>query len=127
MGFRLPTVAMFVLSLVSPAMAGQGRTDGAAAAATSTVDPARLPINISRIGRQIRQTEVREQREGLRLHYSIQVYGETPQLKLITPLDNLLTGDVPRSAPTHNDMIRQMTPLEFSAPVIGIGSVPSRK
>ena len=93
---------------------------------TPGVELERLPINVGRIGRPLRQTQVREQHDGLRLRYDIQVYGEAPRFKLFTPLDNLLVGGVPNSAPTHNDMIRQMTPKEFSTPVFSM-SVPSRK
>ena len=100
---------------------------GTIATATPALDLSRLPLNVGRIGRQLRAAEVREEREGLRLRYTIDVFGEAPKLKLITPLDNLLTGDVPHSAPTHNDMIRMMTPKEFSAPVINLGTVPRRK
>jgi len=127
MGIRLPTVAAILLSLTVPVLAGQGNVpDGTVVSVNPGVDLAQLPVNISRISRQMRQAEVREERNGLRLNYTIQVYGEAPKIKLITPLDNLLTGSVPGSAPTHADMIRQMTPLEFSAPVIGFG-VPARK
>ena len=128
MGIRLATVTALMFSLAAPALAGQGNVaDGTVVSVNPGVDLARLPVNIGRISRQIRQAEVREERNGLHLNYTIQVYGEAPKLKLITPLDNLLTGSVPGSAPTHADMIRQMTPLEFSAPVIGLGAVPSRK
>jgi len=115
------------LALTVPAAAQSPVPDGTTVAVNPGVDLGRLPVSVSRISRQIRQAEVREDRNGLRLNYTIQVYGETPKLKLITPLDNLRTGNVPGSAPTHNDMIRQMTPLEFSAPVMSLGSYPSRK
>ena len=108
-------------------MAGQGSpADGAEVSVTPGVELNRLPINVARIGKQLRQTQVREERNGLRLRYDIQVYGEAPRFKLVTPLDNLLLGNVPNTAPTHNDMIRQMTPKEFSTPVFSI-STPSRK
>jgi hypothetical protein len=128
MRFSVPTVAALWIWLAAPALAGQGPVaDGAVATTTPGIDLAQLPVNVSRIGRQLRQAEVREERDGLKLHYRIEVFGTTPPLKLITPLDNLLTGDVPGTAPTHNDMIRMMTPLEFSAPVIPIVSAPRRK
>jgi hypothetical protein len=111
-----------------PAYAQQPTSAGGTiATVTPAVDLSRLPVNVGRIGRKLREAEVREEREGLRLRYTIDVFGEAPKLKLITPLDNLLTGDVPHSAPTHNDMIRMMTPKEFSAPVINLGTVPRRK
>jgi hypothetical protein len=126
MTFRIPTVAALCFGFAIPAMAGQGTAAGASSQGGG-VDASRLPVSAARIGRQIRQAEVREERNGLQLRYTVQVFGETPPIKLITPLDNLLTGNVPRTAPTHADMIRMMTPLEFSAPVIGLGSVPKRK
>ena len=128
MSVRLLALAALSLGVAVPAIAGQETTaTGAVATTTPGVDLARLPLNVGRIGRQLRQTETSEERNGMRLKYTIQVYGEAPKLKLVTPLDNLLTGDVPNSSPTHNDMIRQMTPKEFSAPVMSLGGVPSRK
>jgi hypothetical protein len=132
MTFRTLAVTALLVGLALPANAGQspaGQTvpaTGAIATATPGVDIARLPVNVGRIGRQLRQTEMREVRSGLKLTYTIQVFGEAPPIKLLTPLDNLLTGDVPRSSPTHADMIRMMTPREFS-PGVTLGSFPRRK
>jgi hypothetical protein len=124
---RLLIAALLCSGVAVPATAGQGSATGAVATTTPGVDLARLPVNVARIGRQLRQVESTEERNGLRLKYTIQVFGDAPKLKLVTPLDNLLTGDVPKSAPTHTDMIRQMTPKEFSAPVMSLGGFPSRK
>jgi hypothetical protein len=111
MGVKLLTLATACFGIAAPVMAGQGTAAGGAVATTTPgVDLARLPVSIARIGRQLRQAEVREERNGLRLSYTIQVYGQAPKIKLITPLDNLLSGDVPKSAPTNNEMIPQMTP-----------------
>jgi hypothetical protein len=127
MGVRLLAAAILCAGFAVPAIAGQGSSaDGAEVSVTPGVELNRLPINVARIGKQLRQTQVREERNGLRLRYDIQVYGEAPRFKLVTPLDNLLLGNVPNTAPTHNDMIRQMTPKEFSTPVFSI-STPSRK
>ena len=127
MGVRFPAVAALCVGLAAPAAAGQaGSADGAEVTVTPGVELARLPVNVARIGKQLRQPEISEERNGLRLRYNIQVYGEAPKFKLVTPLDNLLIGAVPNSAPSHNDMIRQMTSLEFSAPVIGLGAIPRK-
>ena|SRR5690349_12427307 len=127
MRLRILVAAALCSGFAVSVAAGQGRpADGTVVTVTPGVELERLPINVARIGRQLRQTEVREQRDGLRLRYDIQVYGEAPRFKLFTPLDNLLVGGVPNSAPTHNDMLRQMTPKEFSTPVFSM-SVPSRK
>jgi hypothetical protein len=127
MSVRLLTAAVLCFGLAASAAAQGTSATGTVATTTPGVDLAQLPVNVGRIGRQLRQAATTEERSGLRLKYTIQVYGEAPPLKLVTPLDNLLTGDVPNSSPTHNDMIRQMTPKEFSAPVINLGSIPSRK
>lgn len=126
MRFRLAIAASALVGLTMPAWAGQEPAPGAIATTTTGVDIARLPVNVSRIGRQLRQVQTTEVRDGLKIRYTINVYGELPRIQLVTPLDNLLRGDVPGSAPTHADMIRMMTPQEFSAPVIGV-SVPRRK
>src|SRR6187551_1796564 len=127
MGFRFLFAAALCAGFAGPAMAGQGKSaDGTVVTVTPGVELDRLPVNVARIGKQLRQTEVREERNGLRLRYDIQVYGDAPRFQLVTPLDNLLIGGVPNSAPTHNDMIRQMTPKEFSTPVFSF-STPSRK
>jgi len=128
MRFILAITAALLLGSAVPSPAGQGPvTTGAIATATPGIDRARLPVNVGRIGRQLRQAQIREERDGLKIRYSIDVYGELPKIQLITPLDNILTGNVPRTAPTHNDMIGVMTPQEFSAPVMTFGSLPRRK
>src|SRR3954453_701820 len=105
MSVRLLAAALCI-GFATPAPAGQEKSaPGTVATTTPGVDLARLPVNVSRIGRQLRQAESPEDRTGMRLKYTIQVYGELPRIKLFTPLDNLLSGDIPNSAPTHNDMI----------------------
>ena len=127
MRFRLSLAAVTLVGLALPAWAGQETGAGGAIAPTTPgVDIARLPVNVGRIGRQLRQVQTTEVRDGLKIRYTINVYGELPQIKLITPLDNLLKGDVPGTPPTHADMIRMMTPKEFSAPIIGV-SIPRRQ
>jgi hypothetical protein len=127
MMLRLPVLTALCIGLALPALAAQvPSATGAAATATPDVDVAKLPINLARIGRQLRQSQEREERNGLKLHYLINVYGAAPPIKLVTPLDNLLTVDVPHSAPTHTDMLRMMTPREFSAGVTLL-TIPRRK
>ena len=127
MRFRLAIAAATLAGFTIPAWAGQEPTvSGAIATTTPGVDLARLPVNVSRIGRQLRQAQTTEVRDGLKIRYTINVYGESPKIQLVTPLDNLLRGNTPGTAPTHADMIRMMTPQEFSTPVIGV-SIPRRK
>jgi hypothetical protein len=91
--------------------------------AKPNIDVSRLPINLERIRRQLRQSTVREERDGLNLRYQVEVFGQAPRLELFTPQDNLLDGQVPFSAPTHQDMLNIMTPQEFSAPAANFGNL----
>jgi hypothetical protein len=88
-----------------------------------TIDVSRLPINLERIHRQLRQTTVREERDGLNLRYIVDVFGQAPPLQLFSKQDNLQFGPTPYGAPTHQDMLRIMTPQEFSAPAATFGNV----
>lgn len=82
------------------------------------VDVTRLPINLNRINRGLQQTSERAERDGLRIRYSIDVYGTAPRIQVVDPTrDNLLTGPVPYGAPTHREMLQIMTPQEYRAPV----------
>jgi hypothetical protein len=98
-------VSVLILGWTAPALAQQG-----------TVDVDRLPIDVQRIHRELRQSATREEREGLQLRYFVDVFGQAPPLVLFGPQDNLTTGPVPYGAPTHKDMLYQMTPQEFRAP-----------
>jgi hypothetical protein len=91
--------------------------------AQSQVDVSRLPISLERIQRQLRQTTVREERDGLNLRYIVDVYGQAPRIELFTKQDNLFYGSVPRGAPTHQDMLNVMTPQEFSSPAANVGNL----
>jgi len=95
----------------------------ASPAASAAVDVSRLPIDIRRIERKLRQSSIREERDGLNLRYIIDVYGQAPLIVLFTKQDNLLNGPVPYGGPTHRDMLNIMTPQEFRAPVADFGSL----
>ena len=102
----ITVVAVLILGRAGPALAQR-----------STVDVDRLPIDLQRIHRELQQSATREEREGLQLRYFVDVFGQAPPLVLFGPQDNLRTGPVPYGAPTHKEMLYQMTPQEFRAPV----------
>jgi hypothetical protein len=105
---RFPAAALLVLTFTAPAAAQE--------TPATSVDVDRLPVDVSRIQRQLqRQAEV-EQREGLNLRYSLHVYGVAPRLQFFTKEDNLTTGPVPWGAPTHQEIINHITPQEYRAP-----------
>ena len=93
------------------------------AAAQDTVDVGKLPVNLDRIQRQLQQTSVREERDGLNLRYVVDVFGRAPQIELFTKQENLKDGPVPYGAPTHRQMIEAITPQEYRAPAADFGAL----
>ena len=94
-----------------------------APAERSTVNVQRLPLNLQRVHRALTQASSTENHEGLRIRYQVDVYGRAPQLQLFTEADNLANGPVPKSGPTHQDMLYQMTPQEFRSPPADLTSI----
>jgi hypothetical protein len=93
------------------------------AAAQSSVDVSKLPVNLERIQRQLQQSTVREDRNGLNLRYVVEVYGQAPRIELFTQQENLQSGPVPYGAPTHQQMIEAITPREYRAPAADMGAL----
>lgn len=85
----------------------------------AAINPAALGVSMSRISRRL-QADVRARSEGaapLKLDYFVDVYGTAPALRFFAGQD-LIYGSVPGGAPTHSDMLYQMTPQLFRAPVV---------
>src|SRR5262245_40413755 len=77
----------------------------------STIDATRLGLNLSRIQRELRQSASTESdKNAIKIRYTIDVYGQAPRLQFFTKEDNLQYGLVPNTAPTHGDMLYEMTP-----------------
>jgi hypothetical protein len=119
---RAGTVVILALGLAAPA-AAQQRAMAAQPSPQAAIDVSRLPLNLQRIQRELQQTTVREQRDGLNLRYQIEVFGRAPEIKLFLPEDNLQSGPVPYGAPTHQEIIRHITPKEFSSPVMDFSAL----
>jgi len=89
---------------------------GAPAAAQEPIEVDRLPIDLKRIQRELEQAQDVEDRDGLNLRYTIQIYGAAPPLQIFTEEANLVNGPVPYGAPTHQEIINHITPKEYRAP-----------
>jgi hypothetical protein len=96
---------------------------GSTARAQETIDVSRLPLNLERLHRELKQSTVKEEREGLNLRYNVEVFGQAPPLMFFTREDNLTTGPVPYGAPTHQEMIEHVTPKEYRAPAADFGAL----
>ncbi|HEY6360232.1 MAG TPA: hypothetical protein VIX63_03970 [Vicinamibacterales bacterium] len=113
--------AVLLLGLADSASAQQG--PDRAQAASIQVDVSRLPLNLERIQRELRQSTLTEERDSLKLRYQIEVFGRAPEIRFFTPEDNLTTGPVPYGAPTHQEMIQHVTPQEYRSPVMDFSSL----
>lgn len=94
-----------------------------AARAQEPVNVSRLPINLERIQRQLRESAIKEERDGLNIRYIIDVYGQAPPIVIFGPQFDLLYGPVPNSAPTHREMIEHVTPQEYRAPAADLNAL----
>ena len=95
----------------------------AAAAQQTPVDVKRLPIDLTKIIVQLRQTPGTQSLTGLHIRYTVDVYGQAPRIEFFTKEDNLVTGPVPYGAPSHREMINQVTPIEFRAPIMDFSAL----
>jgi hypothetical protein len=111
---RSAAAVLFVLSLAAPAAAQEQPRPAAPASPDVNVD--RLPLNLTRIHRQLRHTADLEEREGLNLRYTVQIYGSAPPIQIFGEDANLVNGPVPYGAPTHREIVNHITPQEFRAP-----------
>ena len=76
----------------------------------TNVDVSELPLNVARVQRQLREVVEREQRDGLALRYTVNVFEQAPRIELFTPEDNLRFGPTPFTAPTHKEMMSIVSP-----------------
>jgi hypothetical protein len=107
-------------SLIGLIVLGAAQT---AAAQQTTIDVKRLPVDLTKVTQQLRQSAASESRTGLHIRYTIDVYGQAPRIEFFTKQDNLLNGPVPYGAPSHRDMINEVTPIEYRAPAADLASL----
>lgn len=124
--------AVLVLSLTQAAGAfaqgGSGgqtdvKPDTSARPADPALDVSQLPVNLNRIRNQLRESTVRDESDGLRLRYVVDVFGQAPRIELFGNRDFSLTGPAPYGAPTHNDILQLITPQEHRAPAANFGNL----
>lgn len=115
--------AACLLSLALPVgLLGQQAGAPPAPKTEERINVDRLPINLSRLERQLRQPVEREKWDGFRLNYTVEVFGAAPKLQFFEPKDVLPSGPIPYGAPTHREMVDVMTPREYRAPAADFSS-----
>ena len=88
------------------------------------IDATKLGVDLARIQKGLRVAETKEKltTEGLRLSFSVQVYGQAPKIDVLQGID-LFNGGVPGSAPSHNQMIEFWTPPIYRTPGLPISAL----
>jgi hypothetical protein len=113
------TAALAVILLLTMSGASWAQTSQSAPPASAAqqndgpVNVDRLPLDLVRVERRLRQSTERENWDGFRLRYTVEVFGAAPRLQFFEPKDVLPSGPIPYGAPTHKEMVDQMTPREF--------------
>jgi hypothetical protein len=106
-----------LLSWSSPAWA-QDAQPAQPPASDIQIDATKLGVSLERIQRGLRVSEVREKarRAGaLHLAFEVQVYGVAPKIEVLKGID-LMTGEVPGSAPSHQQFRDFVTPVIYRTP-----------
>ena len=112
-----------LIGLAHPVSAQNSSPAAPAPPAEPAIDATKLGVSLSRIALGLKTAESREKKnpDGLKLEYSVQVYGTAPRVELF-PETDLVGGPVPDSAPTHNQVIDFLTPKEYSAPAVPVSA-----
>ena len=123
----LAGVVLLLCSTTTVVLAAQGPApqppQATSQPATTPVNVDRLPLDLQRIERQLRQGQERVEFDGLRLQYFVPVFGKSPRIELFTQGEDLVNGPTPWGAPTHQDMLNIMTPKEFRSPVMDCSAI----
>ena len=114
---------LVLVGLAGPAMA-QDPPVPAPPVDGQAIDATKLGVDLSRIKKGLRVAETREKltTDGLRLNYSIQVYGQSPKIEVLNGID-LFNGGVPGTAPSHNQMIEFWTPAIYRSPTMPVSAL----
>jgi hypothetical protein len=95
-----------------------------AAAQDAAVNVSRLGIDLKKIQIKLRESaETQGENHGLKIRYTVAVYGQAPQIEFFNKQDVLPIGPAQYGAPTHQEMLYQMTPKEFRAPIMDFSAL----
>ena len=123
---QLAGAAVLLLASASGVSAQQATGTTGVAASTPQVDVSKLPIDMSRIRRQLVRVNVREERDGVNLRYIVDVFGQAPAIELFSSgrLDpNFWTTPAPYGAPTHREFLNLWTPEEHRGQAADFGNL----
>lgn len=113
-----------LLSWSAPAWAQDAQPEPPPTSDTQ-IDATRLGVSLERIQRGLRVTESREkarQAGALHLEFQLQVYGVAPKIEVLKGVD-LFNGQVPGSAPSHQQFRDFVTPVIYRTPVMPVSAL----
>ena len=127
---RSLALCLVLFALAAPALAQDAQTPqpppSSPPAQDDTIDPTKLGVSLSKIQRGlfIEAARDKEKRDGLHLEFNVQVYGMAPKVEVLKGVD-LFNGQVPGTAPSHNQMIEYWTPQIYRTPALPISGSSS--
>jgi hypothetical protein len=78
-------------------------------------------VSLERIQKKLAEQPASAATNALKLEYYIEVYGKAPQVNFLENF-NVTSGPVPRTAPTHADILDVVTPEGFRTPAPNISA-----
>jgi hypothetical protein len=119
----LAACVVLLMGLVRPALA-QDVPAPPPPADAQVIDAGKMGVDLARIQKGLRVAESREKMtaDGLRLDFSVQVYGQAPKIDVLSGID-LFNGGVPGSAPSHRQMIEFWTPQIYRSPTMPVSAL----
>jgi len=116
-------LASFILIawLVTPCFAQDPQP---ASATDPQIDVTKLGVSLKRIQRGLFIAESREKQDGNAMHleFNVQVYGQAPKIEVLKGID-LFNGAVPGTAPSHRQVIEQLTPQIYRTPTMPVSAL----
>ena len=109
---------------VTPVWAQDQQPARPASADTPAIDATKLGVSLSRIQKGLRTAEARQKTnpEGLRLEFSVQVFGIAPRIDVIPDGEDLVFGPVPGTAPSHSQFLEFVTPQIYRTQTMPISA-----
>ena len=111
--------ALLAISLADAPAPAMGQAAADDPAQPPAINAQALGVSMARIQRRL-EADSRARIGGsspLKIEYRVEVFGTAPALRFF-PGQDLVFGGVPGSAPTHRDMLYQMTPQLFRQPTV---------
>ena len=83
-----------------------------------------LGLSFERIRRELREHPPTTAKSALNLNYYVEVVALAPEIRIFTPAQLAATGLIPYAgAPTHADIVAQLTPEQFRSPSVPVGAL----